>query len=110
MLASRVSHFTESVIRETTRLAQRHGAVNLGQGMPDFDPPEVVKEAACKAIRDGFVNEKAYVERTPMKRLGRPEEIAKAALFLASEEDSSFVAGHFLVVDGGWTAFGYVTD
>ena len=54
MLAARVQHFTESVIRETTRLAQRHGAVNLGQGMPDFDPPEAVKEAACRAIRDGF--------------------------------------------------------
>jgi len=54
MLADRVRHFTESVIRETTRLAQRHGALNLGQGMPDFDPPEEVKEAACKAIRDGF--------------------------------------------------------
>jgi NAD(P)-dependent dehydrogenase (short-subunit alcohol dehydrogenase family) len=66
-------------------------------------------ELVDKAIRDGFVNEKAYVERTPMKRLGRPEEIAKAALFLASDEDSSFVTGHFLVVDGGWTAFGYVT-
>src|SRR5215218_8492799 len=54
MLAARVQHFTESVIRETTRLAQRFGAVNLGQGMPDFDPPEEVKEAACQAIRDGF--------------------------------------------------------
>jgi aminotransferase len=54
MLAARVQHFTESVIRETTRLAQRHGAVNLGQGMPDFDPPDEVKEAACRAIRDGF--------------------------------------------------------
>jgi len=54
MLAARVQHFTESVIRETTRLAQRHGAVNLGQGMPDFDPPEEVKDAACRAIRDGF--------------------------------------------------------
>jgi aminotransferase len=54
MLASRVHHFTESVIRETTRIAQRHSAINLGQGMPDFDPPEEVKEAACRAIRDGF--------------------------------------------------------
>lgn len=54
MLASRVRYFTESVIRETSRLAQRHGAINLGQGMPDFDPPEAVKEAACRAIRDGF--------------------------------------------------------
>ncbi len=54
MLATRVLHFTESVIRETTRLAQAHGALNLGQGMPDFDPPEEVKEAACRAIREGF--------------------------------------------------------
>jgi aspartate/methionine/tyrosine aminotransferase len=54
MLAKRVQYFSESVIRETTRLAQRFGAVNLGQGMPDFDPPEEVKEAACRAVRDGF--------------------------------------------------------
>jgi aspartate/methionine/tyrosine aminotransferase len=54
MLAQRVSYFTESVIRETTRLAQRHNAINLGQGMPDFDPPQELKDAACKAIQDGF--------------------------------------------------------
>lgn len=73
--------------------------------------PGVTRTALVdKAIADGFINERAYVERTPMKRLGKPEEIAKAALFLASEEDSSFVTGHFLVVDGGWTAFGYVLD
>jgi NAD(P)-dependent dehydrogenase (short-subunit alcohol dehydrogenase family) len=63
-----------------------------------------------KAIRDGLVNEAAYIKRTPQRRLGRPQEIAKAALFLASEEDSSFVTGTFLVVDGGWSAYGYVTE
>jgi aspartate/methionine/tyrosine aminotransferase len=52
-VAQRVQYFTESVIREMTRLANQHGAINLGQGMPDFDPPEEVKEAACRAIRDG---------------------------------------------------------
>ena len=73
--------------------------------------PGVTRTALVdKAIRDGFIDEPAYVKRTPMRRLGRPQEIAKAALYLASEEDSSFVTGHFLVVDGGWTAFGYVTD
>ena len=65
-------------------------------------------ELVDKVIEQGFMDEPAYLARTPMKRLGRPEEIAKAALFLASEEDSSFVTGHFLVVDGGWTAFGFV--
>ncbi|RUX09200.1 SDR family oxidoreductase [Mesorhizobium sp. M8A.F.Ca.ET.059.01.1.1] len=45
----------------------------------------------------------AIVNITPMKRLGRPEEIAYGALFLASEE-SSFMTGAELVIDGGYTA------
>lgn len=53
MLAQRVQFFTESVIRETTRLANRYEAINLAQGMPDFEAPDEVKEAACRAIRDG---------------------------------------------------------
>lgn len=40
---------------------------------------------------------------TPMARLGRPEEVASCALFLASD-DASFVTGTYIVVDGGWTA------
>jgi NAD(P)-dependent dehydrogenase (short-subunit alcohol dehydrogenase family) len=38
-----------------------------------------------------------------LDRLGKPEEVAACALFLASDE-ASFVTGHALVVDGGWTA------
>ena len=45
-----------------------------------------------------------HIERqTPMGRWGKPEEVAKAALFLASD-DASFVTGAPLIVDGGWTA------
>src|SRR5438046_4098394 len=44
--------FSESVIREMTRLAMQHGAVNLAQGFPDFPAPEAVKRAAMDAIAD----------------------------------------------------------
>lgn len=46
---------------------------------------------------------KALIDKTPMRRFGRPEEIAAAAVFLASDE-ASFVTGAELVVDGGMTA------
>jgi aspartate/methionine/tyrosine aminotransferase len=42
--------FTESVIREMTRLSEAHGGVNLSQGFPDFPAPASVKQAACAAI------------------------------------------------------------
>jgi aspartate/methionine/tyrosine aminotransferase len=46
----RTRNFTESVIREMTRLAARHGAINLAQGFPDFSAPEPLKQAAREAI------------------------------------------------------------
>jgi aspartate/methionine/tyrosine aminotransferase len=53
LFASRkASSFTESVIREMTRLAAVHDAVNLGQGFPDFPAPDVVKDAARLAIAE----------------------------------------------------------
>jgi aminotransferase len=49
--SKKATQFTESVIREMTRLNQLHGGVNLSQGFPDFPAPDVVKDAACAAIR-----------------------------------------------------------
>jgi aminotransferase len=46
----RTQKFTESVIREMTRLALRHGAINLAQGFPDFPAPDGLKKAAAEAI------------------------------------------------------------
>src|SRR6478672_7395564 len=54
MLSSRVQFFTESIIREMSRLAARYDAINLAQGMPDFQTPQEIKDAACRAIQDGF--------------------------------------------------------
>ncbi len=49
--ATRTRSFTESVIREMTRVAAMHEAINLAQGFPDFPAPEALKAAACDAIR-----------------------------------------------------------
>ena len=68
--------FTESVIREMTRLANRHGAVNLAQGFPDFEAPAAVKEAACNAIA-GDVNQYAVTWGAPSLR----RAIAEKALW-----------------------------
>jgi L-glutamine---4-(methylsulfanyl)-2-oxobutanoate aminotransferase len=50
----RAEGFTESVIREMTRLSQANNAINLAQGFPDFDPPDKVKSAASRAIQQGY--------------------------------------------------------
>jgi aspartate/methionine/tyrosine aminotransferase len=49
-LSDKVGHFTESVIREMTRQAMVHGAVNLAQGFPDFPAPAEIKRAAQEAV------------------------------------------------------------
>jgi aminotransferase len=53
-VSHRTSKFTESVIREMTRLAMEKGAVNLAQGFPDFSAPEDIKHATQQAIADDF--------------------------------------------------------
>jgi aspartate/methionine/tyrosine aminotransferase len=50
--SERTRNFPESVIREMTRLALQHNAVNLAQGFPDFPAPDAVKQAARQAIED----------------------------------------------------------
>ena len=50
--SKKATQFTESVIREMTRLNDLHGGVNLSQGFPDFPAPQAIKDAACQAIQD----------------------------------------------------------
>src|SRR5947209_14242929 len=74
MLADRGSYFTESVIREMTRLANRHGAVNRGQGMPDFEAPQALKDAAAKAIQEDH-NQYAITWGAPSLRQAIAEKV-----------------------------------
>src|SRR5262245_56513851 len=50
--SKKATQFTESVIREMTRLNDLHGGVNLSQGFPDFPAPQIIKDTACQAIQD----------------------------------------------------------
>ncbi len=66
-ISKKAKRFTESVIREMTRLCRQHGAVNLSQGFPDFPAPQEIKDAACRAIaRD--VNQYAITWGAPALR------------------------------------------
>jgi aminotransferase len=65
--SQKASRFTESVIRDMTRQALAHGAVNLSQGFPDFPAPDWLKDAACEAIRRD-VNQYAITWGSPALR------------------------------------------
>ena len=52
-VGDKASRFTESVIREMTRQAMEHGAINLAQGFPDFEAPDEIVQAARRAIAEG---------------------------------------------------------
>ena len=82
--AVRTHTFTESVIRDMTRVARRHGAINLAQGFPDFPAPRLLKDAACRAIQDD-VNQYAITWGTPNLRAAT---VAKYAEWYGIEVDA----------------------
>ena len=75
-LAARVASFPTTVFSEFSALAVQHGAVNLGQGFPDFDGPEEVREAAVRALREG-VNQYAVGSGAPALRQAIAEHSAR---------------------------------
>ena len=104
--SKKATQFTESVIREMTRLAQQHGAVNLSQGFPDFPAPEAIKDAACAAIqrrhqpvrRSPGAREKlreaiAARVHAPLRRAGRRRRAGDRLLRLHRGDDGD-AAGH----------------
>ncbi len=97
----------------TAYCAAKGAVVNLTREMAlDYGPKNININAIAPGIIEtdmtqGFLKDenakKAFLAKTPMGRIGRPLDIAYAALYLASDE-SDFVTGEILVVDGGWTA------
>ncbi len=65
--------------------------------------PGVIETPMTKNMLNDKKTKAGLLAQTPLGRVGRPEDIGKAAVYLASE-DASFVTGHTLVVDGGWLA------
>jgi NAD(P)-dependent dehydrogenase (short-subunit alcohol dehydrogenase family) len=89
-----------AVINLTRELAVRWapGGVRVNALAPGWFPSEMTAETLSSDAGRQFVN-----ERTPIGRPGREDELDGALLFLASDA-SSYVTGHTLVIDGGWTA------
>jgi NAD(P)-dependent dehydrogenase (short-subunit alcohol dehydrogenase family) len=70
-------------------------------------PGNTRTEMVQDAIDQGLIDLDVYMDHTPLRRLGEPEDIAEAVLYLASER-SRFLTGQVIAADGGWTAFGWV--
>ena len=92
--------------------AAKHGVIGLTRQFALDGAPTVRVNCICPGFIDTPLIEVVKqaqpltewaLANTPLGRLGRPEEIARAALFLASD-DSSYMTGAPLIVDGGWTA------
>src|SRR6267378_293137 len=82
--AKRASTFTESVIREMTRISNQYGAINLAQGMPDFPMPAPMKDAACAAIH-GDINQYAITWGSPALRLAIAEKYGPDAILAGAK-------------------------
>ncbi len=95
-----VAMMTKAMALDYARENIRVNAVCPGDTLVDRWMERDFKGSDPVAIEEAIKESSAYL---PMGRFGKPEEIAKAVLFLASD-DSSFVTGHLLLVDGGNTA------
>ncbi len=90
-VSDKAARFTESVIREMTRLATRHKAINLAQGFPNFATPQWLKDAACAAIQRD-VNQYAVTWGDPDFRVSIAAKYGRAYQFEIDPEREITVA------------------
>jgi len=91
--SKKATQFTESVIREMTRLNQLHGGVNLSQGFPDFPAPAAIKEAACAAI-NADVNQYAVTwGARPLREAVAREFTRRYGLEIVADEQVTVCCG-----------------
>ena len=70
-------------------------------------PGFIMTDLAKGLIKEGRIDVEAYTRRTPLGRLPTPEDVAKAVIFLVSDEARN-ITGVNLPIDGGWTAYGFL--
>lgn len=108
-LSRKIGHFTDSVIRRMTRIANLHSAVNLSQGFPDFDPPAALKKALEKAasgtlhqysITWGAQNFREALAEKQSKYMGLPID-PNTQIVVTCGSTEAMMAAMMTVVDPG---------
>ncbi len=92
-----VVHLTRALATEWTQYG-----INVNCVVPGWTRTEAVEEY----IEMGVVDTEKIIARTPARRMATPEDIVGAVMFLAGP-DSKFISGQSIVVDGGWTVYGF---
>ncbi len=93
-----INHMTRVMAVECAKYKVRVNCV-----APGYVRTELIEEL----VADGRLALSAIEKRTPQRRMGELDDIAKAIIYVASE-DASFMTGSILTIDGGWSAYGYL--